>query len=398
MARVGIENLTKIFARPGGETIRAVHNASLAIEEKELLVLVGPSGCGKTTALRLIAGLEEPTTGTVSIDGEVVNDMEPKDRDIAMVFQNYALYPHMSVYENMAFGLKLRKVAKSEIERRVCEAAEMLDLADCLERRPQSLSGGQRQRVALGRALVRRPKVILLDEPLSSLDARLRAQVRSEIARLQARLGLTMLYVTHDQLEAMTLGGRIAVMKEGTIQQVAGPMQLYEYPGNRFVAGFFGSPPMNFFHGTIIPNGSGLMFQEQLLEPPPTPSPLTADEKRSAHPAQRMANAGPMISVRLAQETMQPMREYVGKQIVLGIRPEHIKAAPRDTLELRVEAILERVELLGSETHLHLAGARHSFIARVPAAHRVTVNQRVPLVFEMGHAHFFDLATERRIG
>jgi len=388
MARVVIENLTKLFFGPRGERVCAVHNATLTVEEKELLVLVGPSGCGKTTTLRLIAGLEEPTSGTVAIDGTVVNHLAPKDRDIAMVFQNYALYPHMSAYDNMAFGLKLRKIPKAQTDRRVQEAAEMLDLAGCLERRPQELSGGQRQRVALGRALVRRPKVLLLDEPLSGLDARLRAQMRAEIVTLHGRLGLTMLYVTHDQMEAMTLGQRIAVMKAGAFQEVADPIRLYQRPGDRFVAEFFGSPPMNFFHGEIIGNGSGLFFREKppyqfrgrdALPTGETPAPL-------------------LFSLRLADDMSPTMRAYIGKQVVLGIRPEDMKpstmAEPRQP---RIEAIAERVEPLGAETHLHLSSAAHSFVARVPSGDGIVVNAKVSLLVAMRNAHFFDPATEKNL-
>ena len=263
MAQVVLEHLTKVFAGPRGEGIRAVDCVSLTVEDKELLVLLGPSGCGKTTTLRLIAGLEEATTGTVSIDGRVVNGVAPENRDIAMVFQNHALYPHMTAFENMAFGLKLRKVPRAEIAARVGEAAEILGLAACLERKPAALSGGERQRVALGRAMVRRPRVFLFDEPLSNLDAALRQQMRAEIARLRRRLVATMIYVTHDQDEALTLGDRIAVMKQGVIQQVADPMNLYRNPANLFVAGFVGSPPMNFFKGAVVSMRGGLFFQEQ---------------------------------------------------------------------------------------------------------------------------------------
>jgi len=389
MARVVIENLTKLFSGPHGESIRAVDNASLTVEEKELLVLVGPSGCGKTTTLRLIAGLEEPTSGTVAIDGTVVNHVAPKDRDIAMVFQNYALYPHMSGYENMAFGLKLRKISQAETDRRVQEAAEMLDLAGCLQRRPQELSGGQRQRVALGRALVRRPKVLLLDEPLSGLDARLRAQTRAEIARLHERIRLTMLYVTHDQMEAMTLGQRIAVMKEGALKEVAEPIRLYHCPGDRFVAGFFGSPPMNFFHGEIIGNGSGIFFQEQ----PPYQFP-----GRDAVPAGETP-APPLFSLRLEDDLSATIRAYIGKQIVLGIRPEDMKpATSAEPGQQLIEAIAERVEPLGADTHVHLASAAHSFIARVQSGDGIVMNGKVSLVVAMHNAHFFDPATEKAIG
>ena len=389
MARVVIENLTKLFLGPRGDSVRAVDNANLTVEEKELLVLVGPSGCGKTTTLRLIAGLEEPTSGTVAINGTVVNHVAPKDRDIAMVFQNYALYPHMSAYENLAFGLKLRKISKAESDRRVQEAAEMLDLRGCLERRPQELSGGQRQRVALGRAVVRRPKVLLLDEPLSGLDARLRAQMRAEIARLHERIGLTMLYVTHDQMEAMTLGQRIAVMDQGALKEVAEPIRLYQRPGDRFVAGFFGSPPMNFFHGEIIGNGSGFFFQEQrlyqfrgrdALPTGETPAPL-------------------LFSLRLADELSATIRAYIGKQVVLGIRPEDLKLSTiAEPGQQRIEAIAERVESLGAETHLHLASAAHSFIARVQSGDGIVMNRQISLVVAMQNAHFFDPATEKAIG
>ena len=246
MARVVIENLTKVFKGLGGQVIRAVDNISLAAEDQEFLVLVGPSGCGKTTTLRLIAGLEEATHGTISIGGRIMNGVAPKDRDVAMVFQNYALYPHMSAYENMAFGLKLRRCPKAEIERRVNEAAELLGLNGCLKRQPHELSGGQRQRVAIGRAIVRRPRLFLFDEPLSNLDAPLRAQMRDEIARLHGQLGATIIYVTHDQVEAMTLGDRVVVMQRGVIQQVGEPEELYRRPANPFVAGFIGALPMNF--------------------------------------------------------------------------------------------------------------------------------------------------------
>jgi multiple sugar transport system ATP-binding protein len=246
MARVVIENLTKVFHGPAGEIIRAVDGVTLAIEDQEFLVLVGPSGCGKTTTLRLIAGLEEATHGTISIAGQIVTDAVPKDRDVAMVFQNHALFPHLSAYENIAFGLRLRKCPSAEIERRVMEASEMLGLNGCLKRRPEELSGGQRQRVAIGRAIVRRPRLFLFDEPLSNLDAPLRAQMRDEIAALHAQLNATIIYVTHDQVEAMTLGDRVAVMQAGVIQQVGEPVELYRRPANPFVAGFIGAMPMNF--------------------------------------------------------------------------------------------------------------------------------------------------------
>ncbi|MCB1070377.1 MAG: sn-glycerol-3-phosphate ABC transporter ATP-binding protein UgpC, partial [Kiritimatiellae bacterium] len=254
MANVILENVRKIY--PGGFT--AVHSANLEIKDKEFVVLVGPSGCGKSTTLRMIAGLEEISDGTIHIDGRKVNDVPPKDRDIAMVFQNYALYPHMSVRKNMAFGLKLRRFPRTEIDQRVEEAADILGIRELLERKPKALSGGQRQRVAVGRAIVRKPKAFLFDEPLSNLDAKMRVQMRMEISKLHTRLASTMIYVTHDQVEAMTMGDRIVVMKDGHIQQVAEPLELYNHPANQFVAGFIGSPPMNFFTGTIEPAEGGL--------------------------------------------------------------------------------------------------------------------------------------------
>jgi len=271
MASVILENLAKIYPEKTGPGVRVVHGINLEIRDREFMVLVGPSGCGKSTTLRMIAGLEEISEGRISIDGKVVNHVLPKDRDIAMVFQNYALYPHMSVYENMAFGLKLRKFPKAEIDARVREAAAMLGLEHLLERQPKALSGGQRQRVAVGRAIVRKPKVFLFDEPLSNLDAKMRVSTRAEISKLHARLGATMIYVTHDQVEAMTMGDRICVMKDGRIMQVAEPLELYNHPENLFVAGFIGSPPMNFFPGTIQRTSHGFAF----VEANPKTMPLT---------------------------------------------------------------------------------------------------------------------------
>src|SRR5580658_5638036 len=263
MAQVLLENLSKVFPEKGGPGVVAVKRINLQIEDREFMVLVGPSGCGKSTTLRMIAGLEEITEGTVRIGGQVVNDVLPKDRDIAMVFQNYALYPHMTVYENMAFGLKLRKFSKPEIDARVREAAAMLGLESYLARKPKALSGGQRQRVALGRAIVRKPKVFLFDEPLSNLDAKMRVQMRTEISKLHLRLATTMIYVTHDQVEAMTMGDRICMMKDGRIQQVAQPLEIYNQPANMFVAAFIGSPPMNFFEGAIVAKEGRLFFSEK---------------------------------------------------------------------------------------------------------------------------------------
>ena len=379
MAQVVLEHLTKVFQGPGGETIRAVDDACLTVQDKELLVLVGPSGCGKTTTLRLIAGLEEPTTGTISINGQVVNDLPPKARDIAMVFQNHALYPHMSAYENMAFGLTLRHYSKTEIDKRVRDAAQILDLTACLDRKPSALSGGQRQRVALGRAIVRRPKLFLLDEPLSNLDAPTRMQMRAEIARLHAHLAATMIYVTHDQVEALTLGQRIAVMKEGVIQQVADPMTLYRQPANLFVAGFIGSPPMNIFQGMLSAKGDTLFFEEQAGNTRAVPTPFI---------------------VRLDIASVPPLRGYLGKPVALGIRPEDVACLspqPKNPPEGALEAVVEVIQPMGSETYLHLASHAHSFVARVRATERFSLNQRVLLTFDMPDAHFFDPASGRTI-
>ena len=297
MAKVLLENVYKTY--PGG--FKAVDNANLEIGDQEFVVLVGPSGCGKSTTLRMVAGLEEISSGSIFIDGKRVNDVPPKDRDIAMVFQNYALYPHMTVYKNMAFGLMLRKYPKAEIEQRVREAAQILGITDeQLQRKPKALSGGQRQRVAVGRAIVRKPKAFLFDEPLSNLDAKMRVQMRAEISKLHDRLNSTMIYVTHDQVEAMTMGDRIVVMKDGLIQQVAEPIALYDNPKNMFVAGFIGSPPMNFFKGAIEQRTGALWFVEQAI------------------------GASKGFSVRLNDEMAKRLTGYVGKPVVFGSRPEDI--------------------------------------------------------------------------
>jgi multiple sugar transport system ATP-binding protein len=379
MAQVGLEHLTKEFKGPGRERIRAVDDACLVVEDKELLALVGPSGCGKTTTLRLIAGLEEPTAGAITINGQAVNGLPPKDRDVAMVFQHYALYPHMSVYDNMAFGLKLRHFPSAEIAQRVKDTARILDLTTCLNRKPSALSGGQRQRVALGRALVRRPGVFLLDEPLSNLDAQTRLQMRAEISRLHARLGSTMVYVTHDQVEAMTLGHRVAVMDDGRLQQVAAPIDLYQHPANLFVAGFIGSPRMNFFEGTLLGKGNALVFQESTSNDAAAPNPFT---------------------VRLDGASDQFLRDYLGKRVVFGIRPEHITCRPALTetpSERAVETVVEMVQPLGSETYLHLAGHAQSIVARVRATDRFSIGQRVSLSFEVRQVHFFEPASGKAI-
>ncbi len=375
MARIVLENLSKTFKGPGGETVPAVNNVSLTAEDQEFLVLVGPSGCGKTTTLRMIAGLEEITSGTISIDGRIVNGIEPKDRDVAMVFQNYALYPHMTAYENMAFGLSLRRYPKTEIERRVREAAEILDLTPLLDRLPKALSGGQRQRVAVGRAIVRRPKAFLFDEPLSNLDARMRVQMRVEIAKLHQRLGATMLYVTHDQVEAMTLGDRIAVMKDGVIQQVADPLHTYHHPANLFVAGFIGAPTMNFFRGTLQADGAGVHF--------------VAEGKREAS-----------LKIKLPPEQAKKLAARSGKPVILGLRPEDLSRAS-DAGDTQaggvVEAQVELVEPLGSETFLHLTAAGQSFIARMGASEPASVGQQLPVAFGLSKAHWFDPLAQQAI-
>jgi multiple sugar transport system ATP-binding protein len=371
MARVELKDLTKTYPEKGGPGVSAVKGISLVIEDREFMVLVGPSGCGKSTTLRMIAGLEEVTSGTVTIGGQVANDVLPKDRDIAMVFQNYALYPHMSVYENMAFGLKLRKQPKAEIDARVREAAAMLGLTECLGRRPKALSGGQRQRVALGRAIVRKPKVFLFDEPLSNLDAKMRVSTRTEISKLHARLGATMIYVTHDQVEAMTMGDRICVMKDGNIMQVAEPLDLYNHPANLFVAGFIGSPPMNFFKGSLRGEDGRVRFIED--------------------------NPGTPLSITLDASLAKKAADYVGKPVILGVRPE----AVRDTLTsaspdpaLTAEVKVEVSEPMGSETLLYLDTGATSFIARVNPTDKFDAGQRIQVTFDLGNAHLFDPASE----
>ena len=359
MAELLLKSVRKVF-----DVVVAVDDFSIEISEGEFVVLVGPSGCGKSTTLRMIAGLEEITSGEIYIDGVLVNDLPPKDRDIAMVFQNYALYPHMTVYGNMAFGLKLRKYPKKEIDERVREAAAILDIEDLLDRRPRALSGGQRQRVAVGRAIVRKPKVFLFDEPLSNLDAKLRVQTRAEISKLHTRLGATIVYVTHDQVEAMTMGDRIAVMDEGLVQQVDTPLHLYDFPTNRFVAGFIGSPGMNFVEGQIAGDGSGNMVFEQ-----------------------------EGISLPLGRRQSERLRSYGDSPIVLGIRPEDIhdmeSAARADKTTAPLTATVEVVEPMGSEVFLNLRAGKSALVARVDPSHMPSVNDTVPLAMEIDKAHFF---------
>jgi len=366
MAQVNLNNVSKIF--PGN--IEAVRNINLDVENKEFVVLVGPSGCGKSTTLRMIAGLEDVTKGEIWIGNKLVNDVPAKDRDIAMVFQNYALYPHMSVYENMSFALRLRKYPKSEIEARVNEAAEILGITKLLNRKPRELSGGQRQRVAVGRAIVRKPMVFLFDEPLSNLDAKMRVQMRTELNKLHIRLQTTMIYVTHDQTEAMTMGNRIVVIKDGIIHQVADPITLYDKPVNKFVAGFIGSPPMNFINGRIIKKDSKFFFRED------------------------------GFSARIVEDMYKKLSPYEGKEIVFGIRPEDIydklftqEASPDNT----VKAIVEIVEPMGAEVYLYIAAGKSSLIARVGGHDKPEVHQDIELVIDMSNAHFFNKDTEEAI-
>jgi len=372
MAKVLIENLVKVYPGGGAPDVKVVHGINLEIRDREFMVLVGPSGCGKSTTLRMVAGLEEISGGSISIDGKVVNNVLPKDRDIAMVFQNYALYPHMTVYDNMAFGLKLRKFPKSEIDQRVREASAMLGLDAYLGRKPKALSGGQRQRVAVGRAIVRKPKVFLFDEPLSNLDAKMRVSTRTEISKLHARLGATMIYVTHDQVEAMTMGDRICVMKDGRIMQVAEPLELYNRPENLFVASFIGSPPMNFFRGTIRREGQMLRFVETNEQGAPVIVSLDA---------------------RLAAKAA----DHVGKPVIFGIRPEDVQDTatlsnpdPARTIEVKVEVS----EPMGAETLLYLTTGASAFIARVNPTDRFEAGQNVTVSFRLENAHLFDGETE----
>ena len=357
MAKVVLENVYKIY--PGDVT--AVHDASLEIQDQEFVVLVGPSGCGKSTTLRMVAGLEDISKGRILIDGKVVNDVPPKDRDIAMVFQNYALYPHMTVYDNMAFGLKLRKYPKEEIHRRVMEAAEILGITDYLERKPKALSGGQRQRVAVGRAIVRKPKAFLFDEPLSNLDAKMRVQMRAEISKLHKRLKCTMIYVTHDQIEAMTMGDRIVVMKDGWIQQVATPLDIYNHPANQFVAGFIGSPPMNFFEGKLVREGKGLVFDEGTFK------------------------------LAVPEGMTKALEGEAGKPVTLGVRPENLALATgqEGTGAPVVKATVEVIEMMGSEVYLYANTGKSSFTARVDSGCRKRIGDKVEIVPDTAKLHFF---------
>ncbi len=378
MASLSLKNVYKKY--PGG--VVAVSDFNLEIKDKEFIILVGPSGCGKSTTLRMVAGLEEISEGEVYIGDRLVNDVAPKDRDIAMVFQNYALYPHMTVFDNMAFGLKLRKTPKEEIKRRVEEAARILDIEHLLERKPKALSGGQRQRVALGRAIVREPKVFLLDEPLSNLDAKLRAQMRTEISKLHQRLGTTFIYVTHDQTEAMTMGTRIVVMKSGLIQQVDTPNNLYKYPCNLFVAGFIGSPQMNFIECKLLEE-DGKYFVEFGSE----------DTKTRAGIKYRIA----LPESKNKKDCLKP---YIDKEIIMGIRPEDVHDEPaliEANPEGIVEADVEVTELMGAETYLYMNCEGQTINARVNPNSTARPGDKIKIALETAKIHLFDKDTELTI-
>ena len=365
MASVTFEHVTKRFG-----SVTALDDLTIEVADKEFLVLVGPSGCGKTTALRCLAGLEDVTEGRIFIGDQLVNDVPPKDRDIAMVFQSYALYPHMTVYENMAFGLKLHKVPKDEIRRRVQEAAEILGIEQLLDRKPRQLSGGQRQRVAVGRAIVRNPKVFLFDEPLSNLDAKLRVQTRTEISKLHKRLQTTFIYVTHDQVEAMTMADRIAVLNHGVLQQIDTPQNLYDNPANVFVAGFIGSPAMNFFRGTLQQADGHLYLDTGAFR------------------------------VQVPDERKPIYADYVGKSVVLGMRPEHIhhpQFAPPGITPQAVEGEVEVTELMGNEIFVYMRAETMPFVARVDPRADYRMGARAQVVFDMSQMHLFDPETEQAI-
>ncbi|HET7087555.1 MAG TPA: sn-glycerol-3-phosphate ABC transporter ATP-binding protein UgpC [Anaerolineae bacterium] len=373
MASVTYDHVTKRFGggkQGDGKGVVAVRDLDILIADREFLVFVGPSGCGKTTCLRMLAGLEEITEGQILISDRVVNDVPPKDRDIAMVFQSYALYPHMSVYDNMAFALKLRKMPKAEIDQRVKRAADILGIGNLLDRKPKQLSGGQRQRVAVGRAIVREPKVFLFDEPLSNLDAKLRVQTRAEIIKLHQQLGTTFIYVTHDQTEAMTMGTRIAVLKDGVLQQCDTPQRLYDKPDNMFVAGFIGSPSMNFFDATIARGDGGLkaVGKEGRFEVPVPP------------------------------DRREPLQGYIDRTVVLGIRPEDIHDiafTPPGIRSALIEAQVDVTELMGNEVFLYLITGGTNYVARVDPRTQARVGATIQVAANLDNIHFFDKETEK---
>src|SRR6476659_5674913 len=363
MARVAMRSLNKKY-----DEVHAVIDVNLDIRDQEFVVLVGPSGCGKTTTLRMVAGLESITGGQISIDEKVVNELPPMDRDIAMVFQNYALYPHMTVYDNMAFGLKMRKFATPEIARRVKEAADILGIQELLRRKPRQLSGGQRQRVALGRAIVRHPQVFLFDEPLSNLDAKLRVQMRVELKKIHNRLSTTAIYVTHDQVEAMTLGDRVVVMKDGVVQQVGEPLELYSRPANKFVAGFIGSPAMNFVPVTVTEADGSLIAE----------------------------NSG--LRIKLPDEIAQRLRGHIGREVILGVRPEDLTVAGSADLDHPCfDAVIEVVEQLGSEILLDMKVGEGVMVASVEPTVRVKVADKLRVAMRRSRLHVFDAQTEAAI-
>jgi multiple sugar transport system ATP-binding protein len=365
MASVTFDHVTKRFG-----DVLAVHDLDIFIEDKEFLVLVGPSGCGKSTALRCLAGLEDISDGRILIGDQIVNDVAPKDRDIAMVFQSYALYPHMSVYDNMAFGLKLRKTPKHEIKQRVDKAATMLGCENLLNRKPRQLSGGQRQRVAVGRAIVREPKVFLFDEPLSNLDAKLRVETRANISKLHQQLQTTFIYVTHDQVEAMTMASRIAVLNAGVLQQIDTPQNLYDHPDNLFVAGFIGSPAMNFFPATIHKSDGKLIVE------------------------------GTGFHLEIPKKKVDAYSPYIDRQVIFGIRPEDIhipQFAPPEIVAQPVEAKVEVTELMGNEIFLYANSGGDNFVARVDPRTRVHMDDEIQVVFNMDNMHVFDRETEQAI-
>lgn len=368
MATLSLKNIDKIY----DNNVQAVFDFNLDINDKEFIVFVGPSGCGKSTTLRMIAGLEDISKGELYIDDKLMNNISPKDRDIAMVFQSYALYPHMSVYDNMAFGLKIAKVPKEEIDKRVRSVAKAIDIEQYLDRKPKALSGGQRQRVALGRAIVREPKVFLMDEPLSNLDAKLRVQMRVEILKIYQQLGTTFIYVTHDQTEAMTMGTRIVVMKDGRVQQVAAPTYLYEHPVNKFVAGFIGSPQMNFRDG-MISEKDGKLFIE------------LAD-----------------ITLEIPEDkaTILKAKGYIGKTVTMGIRPEDISTHPQYIMhhpEASFKSKVDVVELMGSESFIHMTKDNMPFVVKIPGSTPLRANDEGAFVYLMNKTHFFDKDNELNI-
>ena len=370
MATVELKNINKIY----DNNVQAVFDFNLKIKDREFIVFVGPSGCGKSTTLRMVAGLEEITSGQLLIDDEVMNDVAPKDRNIAMVFQSYALYPHMTVYDNMAFGLKLRKFGRDEIDRRVNHAAEILGLKPYLDRHPKALSGGQKQRVALGRAIVRDAKVFLMDEPLSNLDAKLRVQMRAEIIKITERLGITTIYVTHDQIEAMTMASRIVVMKDGVVQQIGTPKDIYDNPNNVFVGGFIGTPPMNFVEGIVTEDG---YFQ-------------TGDHKLGVSRLRIPENKFALLD----------KLNYIEKPIIMGIRPEDIHDTPElfeKYKDSKVTLKVDVAELLGAETNIYAVMSGQNVVAKVDARVDLRMDDSVELAFNMEKCHFFDPETEQRI-